>query len=192
MAGLQERLDAMEAAIHKPSFRASSGRANELNNWVFDYDPAKELEVRERIKYMKRKNSKGADGFELVVFDLYDMIMDYLEEKNFINSYVRYEQRRGFSYIVRALSTSMKMGEEDSLLVQKIVEQTPENAIVFLTGVGKCYPMLRSHRIFNKLHEQGMKAPVILFFPGTYTGQELILFNEIKDDNHYRAFKFMK
>ena len=58
MAGLQERLDAMEAAIHKPSFRASSGRANELNNWVFDYDPAKELEVRERIKYMKRKNSK--------------------------------------------------------------------------------------------------------------------------------------
>lgn len=29
MAGLQERLDQMEAAIHKPSFRESSGRANE-------------------------------------------------------------------------------------------------------------------------------------------------------------------
>lgn len=40
MAGLQERLDQMEAAIHKPSFRESSGRANEVNYWVFDYDPA--------------------------------------------------------------------------------------------------------------------------------------------------------
>ena len=33
---------------------------------------------------MKNKNSKGSDGFELVVFDLYDLIMDHLESKNFI------------------------------------------------------------------------------------------------------------
>ena len=33
---------------------------------------------------------------------------------------------------------------------------------------------------------------VVLFFPGTYTEQELILFNEIKDDNYYRAFKLVK
>lgn len=59
MAGLQERLDEMEAAIHKPKFRERSGRANEVNYWVFDYDPAKELEVRERIEYMKKKNAKG-------------------------------------------------------------------------------------------------------------------------------------
>ena len=89
MAGLQERLDQMEAAIHKPSFRESSGRANEVNYWVFDYAPAKALEVRERIEYMKNKNAKGTDGFELVVFDLYDMIMDYLEEKDFVKSYER-------------------------------------------------------------------------------------------------------
>ena len=69
MAELQERLDEMEAAIHKPKFRESSGRANEVNYWVFDYDPAKELEVRERIEYMKKKNAKGTDGFELVIFD---------------------------------------------------------------------------------------------------------------------------
>ena len=43
------------------------------------------------------------------------------------------------------------------------------------------------------LHFQSvLKAPVVLFFPGTYTEQELILFNEIKDDNYYRAFKLVK
>ena len=44
---LTERLDAMEAAIRKPSFRQSSGKANEVNYWIFDYPPEKELEVRE-------------------------------------------------------------------------------------------------------------------------------------------------
>ena len=56
MAGIQERLDLMEAAIKKPSFRQSSGRANEVNYWVFDYPPEFELEVRERVEYLKKKN----------------------------------------------------------------------------------------------------------------------------------------
>ena len=192
MADLNERLDIMEWEIRKPRFRESTGRANEVNYWVFDYPPEKELEVRERIEYLKNKNQKEIDGFELVVFDLYDMIMDYLEEKNFIDSYVRFEKRRGFDYIVRAASTSMKMNEDDSIMIKRIVERTPEDAIVFLTGVGKCYPILRSHKILNNLHQSVLKAPVVLFFPGTYTEQELILFDEIKDDNYYRAFKLVK
>lgn len=192
MADLIERLDQMENAIRKPSFRQSIGRANEVNYWVFDYPPEKELEVRERIEYLKKKNARGTEDFTLVVFDLYDMIMDYLDEKDFSNSMIRYEKRRGFDYIVRAVSTSMKMNEDDSVIIEKILEQTPENAIVFLTGVGKCYPILRSHKILNNLHQSSLKAPVVLFFPGTYTEQELILFNEIKDDNYYRAFKLVK
>ena len=192
MADLIERLDQMENAIRKPSFRQSIGRANEVNYWVFDYPPEKELEVRERIEYLKKKNARGTEDFTLVVFDLYDMIMDYLDEKDFSNSMIRYEKRRGFDYIIRAVSTSMKMNEDDSVIIEKILEQTPENAIVFLTGVGKCYPILRSHKILNNLHQSSLKAPVVLFFPGTYTEQELILFNEIKDDNYYRAFKLVK
>ena len=34
-------------------------------------------------------------------------------------------------------------------------------------------------------------VPVVMFYPGKYDGQELILFNEIKDDNYYRAFKLV-
>lgn len=62
---LSQRLDEMELAIHKPSFRKGTGRANEVNYWVFDYPPEKELEVRERIEYLKNKNDRGDDDFEL-------------------------------------------------------------------------------------------------------------------------------
>ena len=157
MAGIQERLDLMEAAIKKPSFRQSSGRANEVNYWVFDYPPECELEVRERVEYLKKKNQKGVDGFELVVFDLYDIIMDYLEKEDFLER-----------------------------------DHTPENAVVFLTGIGKCYPILRSHKVLNNLHQAFVRVPVVMFFPGTYDEQELVLFNEIKDDNYYRAFRLVK
>lgn len=78
---LSDRLDEMEAAIRKTSFRKGTGRANEVNYWVFDYPPEKELEVRARIEYMKGKNARGDDDFDLVVFDLYDVIIDFLEKK---------------------------------------------------------------------------------------------------------------
>ena len=189
---LTARLDAMEAAIKKPSFRQSSGKANEVNYWIFDYPPEKELEVRERIEYMKNKNQKGTDEYQLVVFDLYDIIIDFLERKNFVDKCYDFEKKRGFGRIVKAVSNSMKVSENDSLIVQYIQEHTPENAIVFLTGVGKCYPLLRSHNVLNNLHQSYLRVPVVMFFPGTYNEQELILFNEIKDDNYYRAFRLVK
>ena len=64
--------------------------------------------------------------------------------------------------------------------------------MVFLTGIGKCYPILRSHKVLNNLHQAFVRSPVVMFFPGTYNEQELILFNEIKDDNYYRAFRLVK
>lgn len=186
------RLDAMEAAIKKPSFRQNSGKANEINYWIFDYPPEKELEVRERIAYMKRKNQVGTDGYELAVFDLYDIVIDFLEQKNFINKCFEFEKKRGIQRIVKAVSNSMKVSDNDNLIVQYIQDNTPENAVVFLTGIGKSYPILRSHNVLNNLHQSYLHAPVVLFFPGTYNEQELILFNEIKDDNYYRAFRLVK
>ena len=192
MTDLSERLDIMEIAIKKPSFRQSLGRANEVNYWIFDYPPERELEVRERIAYMKRKNRKEIDGFELVEYDLYDMIIDFLESKNFLEKCFEFEKKRGLERITKAVTNSMKINEDDSLIVQYIKEHTPKEAVVFLIGIGKCYPILRSHKVLNNLHQAFVRVPVVMFFPGTYNEQELILFNEIKDDNYYRAFRLVK
>ena len=192
MADLNERLDQMEDAIRKPSFRQSSGRANEVNYWIFDYPPEKELEVRERIKYMQNKNAKGGEEFDLVVFDLYDIIIDFLEKNGFMEECYKFEQKKGLDRITKAVSNSMKINDDDSYIVQYIKDNTPENAVVFLTGVGKCFPILRSHKVLNNLHQAFVRVPVVMFFPGVYNEQELILFGEIKDDNYYRAFKLVK
>lgn len=192
MADLSLRLDEMEKAIKKESFRQTSGRANEVNYWVFDYPADKELEVRERVEYMKNKNANGVDGFNLVVFDLYDIIIDFLEENEFLEQCYKFEEKKGLDRITKAVSNSMKINDDDSYVVRYIKDNTPDNAVVFLVGVGKCFPILRSHKVLNNLHQAFVDAPVVMFFPGTYNEQELILFDEIKDDNYYRAFKLVK
>ena len=73
----------------------------------------------------------------------------------------------------------------------KSPSDTEDDDIVFLTGVGKVWPIIRSHTVLNNLHRALDKVPVVLFFPGTYDGGSLMLFNEIKDDNYYRAFQLV-
>lgn len=191
MASLEERLDAAEREIKSESFRQNKGLGNEVGYYIFDYAADKELTVRERIEYMKRKNSKSTDGFELVVFDLYDIVIDILEKEGFLEQCFLFEKKKGFERIVKAVGNLLKINDEDSMIVNYIKENTPEDAVIFITGIGKCYPILRSHKILNNLHQVIDNVPVVLFYPGKYDGQELILFSTIKDDNYYRAFKLV-
>ena len=191
MASLEERLDAAERMIKLPSFRENKGLGNEVGYYVFDYPADKELIVRERIAYMKAKNSNGTDGFELVVYDLYDIIIDLLEKEGFMEQCFRFEKKKGMERIVKAVGNLLQVNDDESLIVKYIQDHTPQAAVVFLIGVGKCYPLLRSHKVLNNLHQAIDHVPVVMFYPGKYDGQELVLFGAIKDDNYYRAFRLV-
>ena len=192
MTDLQARLDKLEEEIKRPQFRQNKGLGNEIGYYVFDYPVEQELEVRERITYMKNKNKRGTDDYTLAVFDLYDIIIEILNEKGFFDKCIDFEKKKGFDQITKAVGRTLKITDEKGCLInQYIKEHTPENAIIFIIGVGKSFPILRSHKILNSLHQVLDEVPVVMFFPGEYTGQELILFSEIKDDNYYRAFKLV-
>ena len=196
MSNIEERLDQMEVLIKKPSFRQTKGKANEVNYWVFDYEPEDELIVRNRISCLRNKNLKGADGFELVVYDLYDLIIDHLQNKNFMEKCYAQEEKRGIKKLQDAIQHTLKITDKENLLVKYIAEKTPKNAVVFLTGVGKCFPLLQAPEVFNKIlynmPQIFASVPIVLFYPGTYTEQELIIFNEYPEDNYYRAFRLVR
>ncbi len=191
MGSLEERLDKVEKLIKKESFRQNKGLGNEVGYYIFDYQAKDELLIRERIAYMKNKNSRGADGFDLMVFDLYDIVIDTIEAEGFLEQCFCFEKKNGFDRIIKSVGNLLKINDEDSLIGKHIHDNTPENAVVFLIGIGKCYPILRSHKILNNLHQTLDRVPVVLFHPGKYDGQELILFSKIKDGNYYRAFKLI-
>ena len=184
------RLEKAEKMIKEPSFRENKGLVNEVGYYVFDYPAKDELAVREWVKYWSGKNNPAVDGFKLVVFDLYDIMIDMLEQEEFLEQCYKFEKKHGMNRITTAVGRMLKLSDDSGgRMVEYIKEHTPEDSVVFLIGVGKCYPVLRSHKILNNLHQVFDTVPVVLFYPGKYDGQELVLFESIKDDNYYRAFR---
>lgn len=191
MLTLDERLDKAEEMICKSSFRENKGLGNEVGYYIFDYPAEQELYVRERIEYIRKKNESSDDDYSVVVFDLYDITIDILKKKGYLEKCFEFEKSKGFERITKSVSSMLRITSSDSLIVKHIEDNTPEKAVVFITGIGKCYPILRSHTVLNNLHQVIDNVPVVLFYPGNYDGQELVLFGEIKDDNYYRAFKLV-
>lgn len=193
---LSERFAEMDEKIKVPSFRQSTGKANEVNYWVFDYPPEQELEVCSHIEWLKKHNRKGFDDYELIIYDLYDIIIDRLTEKGFIEKTKKLESRGGIQRVVTAIQRMLRITDKDNYLVHYMEEHTPENAVVLITGIGKCYPILEAPEVFNKilynLPQKFAATPVILFYPGTYTEQELVVFNEFVEDSYYRAFRIAR
>lgn len=191
MSNLNERLDKAEKKIKEPKFRENRGLGNEVGYYIFDYPADEEIYVRERIKNIQKRNAESNDEYKIVVFDLYDIMIEILENKKYLEKCYLIEKKKGFQKVSSAVANLMKVNSTDGMIVNYIQENTPEKAIVFITGIGKCYPIIRSHTVLNNLHLVIDNVPVIMFYPGKYDGQELVLFNEIKDDNYYRAFKLV-
>ncbi|WP_406541653.1 DUF1788 domain-containing protein [Clostridium ljungdahlii] len=101
------------------------------------------------------------------------------------------EKKKGSKYVFNAIRKSLRLTLKNDMVLDYIVNRVEPNDIVFITGVGKAWPIMRSHTVLNNLHNAIDQVPVVMFFPGEYDGLELILFNEIKDDNYYRAFQLI-
>ena len=193
MRDLESRLNELEDKIKQPNFRKNKGLGNEVGYYVFDYPAEQELIVRERVRYLVSKYEKNVHEFKLVVFDLYDIIIDLLIQEDFLEICQEFEKTKGLQEITRAVNELLRMEEDNQSneILAHIKNNTPEDSIVFLIGVGKCFPLLRSHKILNNLHQFIDDVPVVMFFPGKYDGQSLMLFSDIKDNNYYRAFKLV-
>ena len=189
MTELEERLKIAEEEMKKPSFLNNKGLGNETGYYIFDYPAEQELFVRERINFIAQKYNQSESERQIVIFDLYDIIIKLLENKGYLEKNFDFEKSKGLDKVAKAIGNTLRLTSADNLVIKYINDNAPEKSIIFITGVGKSYPIVRAHSILNNLHPVSEDIPIVMFYPGKFTGQELILFNEIKDDNYYRAFR---
>jgi len=189
---IYERLDKILPKLQERQFRENKGLGNEIGFYIFDYDPSDELIVREHIKFLKHKVNNEDSEVEIKEFDLYEIILEVLENKGYLKKVFELEKQRGTEHIINAVKKTLRLTQNNDLVVEYIRDRVESNNIVFLTGVGKAWPIIRSHTVLNTLHSVIDYVPVVMFFPGVYDGLELKLFDEIKDDNYYRAFKLIE
>lgn len=186
---IQEHLTKLDEVIRKEDFLLNRGLGNEVGYYIFDYDPEDELVVREHMEKISGTSINGE--YEIKVFNLYTIMLEYLEKRGFTEKAIKMEQRRGLQKLVEALSRLLKMdqGEEENVFFEYVNKNTPEKSVVFLTGIGELYPLIRAHSILNKLHQVFDRVPVVMMYPGEYDKKSLTILKTNKDDNYYRAFR---
>ena len=197
-AELAKRLEQLEVRIGTRAERSALHAENSLNEWVFDYAPQQELIVRTRIRHLQRKYDGSLDT-RLLVIDIYELIIEHLEENGYLELNEELEADNDFSFVVSAVKNTLRIASSGNIIVKKIIDRMGDdldNTVVFLTGIGKCFPLLTGKEILDKvlytIPEQVAAVPVVLFYPGTYTESELITFNEQSEGNHYRALRIVR
>jgi len=185
MSNLTENFDHLYRVISSSNFLKKQSLGGEIPFFISAYDAQDQNEVEEAIRLLKNKlNNAGVTVLEL---NLYDIACEILENKGGVEKMFRVEQRKSKDKFLRALQSSLNIHQ---VLMPKISEMIRESEakVYFLTGIGACYPFIRSHNVLNNLQNVAKDCPTVAFFPGEYNGHSLNLFGLLKDDNYYRAF----
>ncbi len=185
---LEERLDLLKEELQKEDFLQARGLGNEVPFWIFDYPPEKELLVRDTITKIIPALEKRT--IQVLEIDLYELCLEMIEKKISTDKISSFEEKKGSDELLKKLKLMLK----PDLLKKAIQQKMDENGdfhLLFLTGVGKAWPLVRSHSVLNNLQPLLGNKPLITFYPGKYSGFDLSLFGKFRDANYYRAFRLI-
>ena len=181
---LEDRMISVEALT-------KYGTANDMKFYIFDYNPQDEYSIRNEIKKLKSRNQ------DIVEFDLYEMMLDIIEEQGYTEDVISAEKDYDKQHLLSEIfQPILSVEEDDNEFLEKFkVVKDDGTKIILVTGVGKSYPVIRSHTILNNLQNIFKRNPVVMIYRGRYETKKamtLRLFDRLDDDNYYRAFPLVE
>ena len=185
---LRDRLNRVLPRLQSEDLLNNKGLGNEIGFYIFDYPPEHKLEVDAFLKDVILPSlDKGPTPVRTRHVNLFQLVLDVLNKRDLLDRAVALQANKGDKEVLRA----MKGPLEPAKLAQELVKDMDltQTDLVLLNGVGSAYPMLRTNTLLSTLHPLMGHIPLVVFYPGTYDGTKLRLFNRLSDDNYYRAFR---
>lgn len=190
---ISERLNQILPRITSADFLSGEGIGNEIACYIFDYDAADELKVRDHITWMIGWMTTHHGGLDVLHLDLFDVVMDYLKQRGLFEKALKMREAKGDSALLSTLKGPLAAEKiRDFIAVQ---HQPQHKDLLLLSGVGSVWPMLRAHSLLNCLHTAMGQTPLVMFYPGHFDGTTLTLFGQIAarvpkpgGKPYYRAF----
>lgn len=188
--GLARRL--FEILGH-PDFLAMKGLANEVPIFLQPYDQAREDAFRQMVDGLAGRLRSA--GVAVKVLDLFNMVLEELEEHGILDDLLREEADLER---VEIMETLHNYSDPKSHLIPRLIRAIDDDdtQLVLVTGPGRVFPFLRTHTILESLQPAMLRLPVVIFFPGEYVqeprgGSHLRLFGSIPSPKintpYYRA-----
>ena len=126
--------------------RASLG--GEIPFWISPYNPEQELEVSRSIRSLKNKLEN--EGMKILELNLFDISMELLDEHLGEGEIFRLEKDMDKIEFKEAVQSVLDINEVFMPHLKNLIDSSHAD-VYFITGVGTCYPFLRSHNILNNL-----------------------------------------
>lgn len=185
----ETRLNQVIDRLLSKELLANEGLGNEIGFYIFDYEPQKELQVREFIETIKDQLPKRKPDIRFMHINLFELLIDYLQERNLLDRAFQLQNDKGDEELLKALKGPL----HEMKIAKYFVEKTKpeEHDLILMSGVGNSWPVLRSHTLLNSLHPLMNDTPLVIFYPGKFDGQGLRLFGKLKESNYYRAFRLV-
>ncbi len=186
---LTDRLNEILPKITSADFLSGRGLGNEIAFYIFDYPPEEELRIRDHIRFLLEHIPKQKPDLRVKHANLFDLVIDHLKERGLLDRCFKKQKEEGDVALEKALRSPLKAEKLAEIFVDFV--QPSEQDLVLVSGVGSVWPLVRTHSLLNNLHPVMGNTPLLMFYPGCYDGQTLKLFERIKNDNYYRAFKLV-
>ena len=188
---LNDRFIELEDRMMSVQSLTKYGTANDMKFYIFDYNPKEELAIRKEVSKLKSRNPN------IVEFDLYEMMLEIIDEQGYTEDVISAEKDYDKEHLLSEIFQPILSVEEDeNEFLDKFKSVRDDGTkIILITGVGKSYPVIRSHTILNNLQSIFKRNPVVMMYPGRYETKKamtLRLFDRLDDDNYYRAFPLVE
>lgn len=165
----------------------NKGLGNEIGFYIFDYDPEFELDIREGLETLIPILRKERADLKIEHINLFSFIIEYLKERKLLDKAIDLQNKKGNQALLKALDGPLR-AEKIAKRIQPIAQNSD---LVLMSGVGNVWPILRTHTLLNALHPIMGQIPLVMFYPGRYDGQQLILLNKLESKHYYRAFQLV-
>ena len=185
MDDIMNSLKRVSSRLSEEAFLTNKGLSNEVGIHVFCYDPKDELTVRAFFDSLKKNTDVP---YRLIECDLYKIFLQICEEKHILKSIPNMEERKGKEYLSEQLQ---KVATPEAFVEKMKYEPHQRGDVLLITGIGKVYPFMRSHKILDNIQHIFFDIPVLMLYPGTFNGQDLGLFGKFLDGHYYRAFNLL-
>jgi len=184
---LKERISQMKKKLIEDSFYEHKGLGNEVPFYIFDYEPSDEVLLRNQIMYLTNEDKEAKN--KIVLIDLFDLLVNALDEKNYIEKTLKLEKKSSKEKLLKGIKRTLRITLENSVIKNTIKSLETPNKAILIIGLGKVWPIIRGSILLNNLHTVVTESPLIIFYPGQYNQHDLKLFNKIPSEQYYRAFR---
>src|SRR5699024_8600335 len=98
---------------------------------------------------LKEKVNKKNSDIQIKEFDLYEIIIKIIKDKGYLEKLFKMEKEKGTKSLIRPIKTTLRYTQENDLIIDYFRKNVEEKDIVFITGVGKVWPIIRTHTLLN-------------------------------------------